>query len=978
MGQPRRPHVGPECSKPLAVDVSDLPAGAQAAILVTGPGGFRHPLSASGSLCLTSEGDYSLVAEPVTFTNPLGRPWDAYPTTPTGALPDESVGIAVSQALIPDPTSVSVSYFDQAPLTTIVVPPSLVVLPSGRLLPRFGGFQVRKTTLTSQIKPGDIVVSPAGPGLPHGLLGTVTEAHPLTSGISLQTVAASPFRAFSQGRLVASAVSAAPVVKDLGALMDEPAQHGRLVPAQTTFGFGCGQSFTVGGSVSFKPSMSAGLGWSWGPWYAPWQVEVTGDFWINPDVSATATVSSSAGINCQFSTNFEVAQFSVPVGEFGDLTFIVNVTVSVGGSVGEQFSQSATESLTSTVPNSGVGANFSFGYNGNNFSGFNNLGLTGSSNVNDNCGADGTSLCTWQGSVAVGLGPTLEVQYGIPDVAGIGPEVGVQDKLTLNAGPNEGPNASNGWDVQAGADASVGIAASALGFSYSDFASVGLGSPITLAQGPWPQQPSPPLDVQASPGATNTELDVSWQPPIWGGCGLSGYTVSAGPQSTTVSASATSATLSGLSAGTAYTVTVQAGTGCSSTSEATASATTAPLAPPPAPALNSVTTARGWGRPAGIVVFQAGSCPSGTSCSPVTGYVVNWSGDGTTGSAPVASSSALFYVPAYGVPYSVTVNATSSAGPSASSSAGTFTPQEVPTAPLDVSVTAGPGPNGPEATVTWSPPASDGGLPLTSYQVAWLDGTVTQPVSAGTTTVINLPAYGVSYGFIVTATNSLGSGDQSPLLHATALTVPTAPTGVSASVGAGTTVNVSWGPPGSDGGTPATSYQVDWAGQGTWGEDVEAGSATSAAVQVPAQGAYEVTVFATNQVGEGAPSAPVCVTVGASAPCAPTITSASAARGKATVSWSPAPDSGSSPVTSYTVAWAGPTASSSGSLVQQASAGTTATFDVSALGRYSVTMSATNSVGTGPASPAATFSQTVPPPPPPKGCGGKGTGCPKG
>jgi hypothetical protein len=953
---PRPP--GPSCAKPLVVTLEDLPPGAHAAIVLTGPGRYRQLLGASGSVCLTSAGDYALVARPITFRNPLGHPWHAYPSTPRGALPAERVAVTVGQALAPTPAQVSVSYFDQAPLTTFVVPRALVLVPSGRFLPTFGGFQVRKVPFTARIRPGDVVVSPVGPGLPHGLLGTVTQAQSLVNGIALRTVAVSPIRAFSQGHLTVSAARAAPAVRDLGGLSSGLARvpRQRLSPTGSV-GFGCGQSLTVSGSASFQPSASLNLGWSWGPWYAPWQVEMSGNFSLDPGVSGSLTVSANDGIHCQVSVN---RGDPVPIGsvwtEFGWFTFNLLATASLGGTVGEKFSQTLNEALTG-----GVGASFSFGYNGNSFNGTNTLDLTGSS----------TASSAWQGSVGVGIGPSLQVLYGIPDVAGVGPQVGVQDQLSLNADPS-------GFNVQAGADASVGIAMSALGFSYSDSVSVPLpGSPITLVQQPWSQlfpDPSPPLEVAATPDRKNTELDVSWQPPVWGGCGLTGYTVSA-PGASPVNTSSTTATLTGLQPATSYTVTVQANTSCGGTSQATAAATTAPLTPPGPPTLTSVTTAGGWGRPGGWATFQP-PAPC-TGCSPVTGYVVNWSGDGTTGTDSVPGSPDGFFLPAYGTPYTVTVSATSSSGNGPPSNTVTFTPTSPPSVPLDLKVTAGRlvsgGYDGPAATVTWAPPASDGGLPITSYRIGWTGGQFDQPASDGTTATIKLPAYGAPYSFLVIAFNSLGNGPASPPVAATALAIPTAPTGVSATASTGSTLNVTWGPPSSDGGTPVTSYQVDWAGQGTWGEATEPGSAATAPVQLPAPGVYQVSVFATNSLGEGPPSSPVCVTVGTSAPCAPTITSASAVGNfglTARISWTGPGDQGSTAVTSYTVAWTGPSGSS-GSLLQPASAGTTATFTLLGYGPYSVVVSATNSAGTGPASAAATFTAEVPPPPPPCGPGKK-------
>ncbi|HEX6104466.1 MAG TPA: hypothetical protein VFZ26_02715, partial [Gemmatimonadales bacterium] len=49
----------------LAVTVTGLPAGAAAAVTVTGPGGFEQSLSASGTLTSVAPGSYTVTAEPV-------------------------------------------------------------------------------------------------------------------------------------------------------------------------------------------------------------------------------------------------------------------------------------------------------------------------------------------------------------------------------------------------------------------------------------------------------------------------------------------------------------------------------------------------------------------------------------------------------------------------------------------------------------------------------------------------------------------------------------------------------------------------------------------------------------------------------------------------------------------------------------------------------------------------------------------------
>jgi hypothetical protein len=103
--------------------------------------------------------------------------------------------------------------------------------------------------------------------------------------------------------------------------------------------------------------------------------------------------------------------------------------------------------------------------------------------------------------------------------------------------------------------------------------------------------------------------------------------------------------------------------------------------------------------------------------------------------------------------YSYRVIAFNAAGQSMSNVA---TLAIVPGAPLNVTAAAG----NAQATVSFSPPASNGGSPITLYTVTSSPGSITATGSASPVSVPGLTA-GTTYTFTVTATNAVGTGPAS-------------------------------------------------------------------------------------------------------------------------------------------------------------------------------------------------------------------------
>lgn len=246
--------------------------------------------------------------------------------------------------------------------------------------------------------------------------------------------------------------------------------------------------------------------------------------------------------------------------------------------------------------------------------------------------------------------------------------------------------------------------------------------------------------------------------------------------------------------------------------------------------------------------------------------------------------------------------------------------------------------------VSWKAPTSNGGSPITAYTVTSSPGSKTCVTATTSCTVTGLTA-GTSYTFTVKATNAKGTGTSSVASAAVkllGLTAPDAPTHV---VGVPETreVEVVWKAPTSDGGSPITGYTVTSSpGSFTCSSTVTFCSVTGL---TPGTG-YTFTVTATNAIGTSVASAvsSAVVPLSPTVPGAPTISSVTPSFDELIVSIGAPNSDGGEPITGYTVT-ASPggatcTTSSDVCLVSGLIGGQT----------YTLTVTATNAVGTGPQS----------------------------
>lgn len=475
--------------------------------------------------------------------------------------------------------------------------------------------------------------------------------------------------------------------------------------------------------------------------------------------------------------------------------------------------------------------------------------------------------------------------------------------------------------------------------------------------------PGAPAAVTASLGDTVSQ--VSWTPPASnGGATITLYTVTSSPSGLTcTSTSSTNCTVSGLTDGTTYTFTVTAtnvsGTGPASTPSnavTPAPVPSAPLSPSATPGNAQATVS--WSAPASsggssISAYNVTSSPGGLTCA-------------TTGALTCTVTGLT-----NGTAYTFTVTATNATGTGPASVATSpvtpFTTPGTPTGVVAQSYTDS------QSLVTWSAPSSNGGSSITDYAVEYSPSPYTTwTVATTTATVLHYTVTGLtngtSYEFQVAAINAAGAGAySSPSLPATPATVASAPTSVTGTSYVDSSVPLSWAAPTSNGGTPITSYVIEYSlsPYSSWAlatTSPASCSSTSCTVTGLTNGTgYEFQVAAVNNAGTGpysTPSSPVTPSTTASAPTS--LACSSAASTQSSITWSAPASNGGAAISGYEVQYS----SDGGSTWTTASSSAQSPYTLTGLTNgttYDCQVAAVNPSGVGVFSSPVAFTPSAPP-----------------
>ena len=424
---------------------------------------------------------------------------------------------------------------------------------------------------------------------------------------------------------------------------------------------------------------------------------------------------------------------------------------------------------------------------------------------------------------------------------------------------------------------------------------------------------SAPRNLSAVGG--NGQVDLTWMVPISnGGSAITDYQIQLsldGGASWVVVADAVSAvtsfTVSGLINGTTYTYRVAAITSYGLGAWSTPSSPVTPMTVPTAP--SGLAGVRG---DSSVALTWTGPSDNGGGAivDSIVEYRLTTSASWTAfAHAPTAASAITVTGLTNGASYEFRVRSVNVAGASPSSNiAGPLVPMTTASAPVNLVGTFGD----QKVTLAWGTPASNGGGVISDYLIQYREArtgtpwtTVPHAPSTATSIIVTGLTNGTAYFFRVAAVNPVGFGAAAVTSPITPMTIPGAPSIVSATPGNANVVLV-WRAPASDGGGAISNYIIEYKVDGpsiTWIRFPRvASNATTATITPLVNGTnYLFRVTAVNAAGIGPTSNTSNVVMPVTVPTVPLNVVGVGGDKQVQLKWSTPASNGGLPIIDYIV-----------------------------------------------------------------------------